>query len=294
MNIYLYSPWNNRWRNSLQQAFEKKGHEVDWIDKGATAKASGEILTMWADDFTVYLSNEANMKFYTFVRSYEVYENFCRKINWKNVKGIFFCSRDVQYIFNEKNKDIVNGVPQYFVPNWIDLDEFPFIEHKPGKTIGMLCHVFWKKNIPLALYIIKQLEKGYTLHLAGEIQDQITWQYIYHAVENLKIEDRVFYDGSIPFENVKDFFSKIDFILSTSLKEGNPMNILEGMASGLKPVIHNWPGATEQFDKKWIFNWIDEVLPILEGEYNPREYRDFVESNYSLKNAEKLVEIVTQ
>lgn len=293
MNIYLYSPWNNRWRTSLQKAFEAKGHEVGWIDQGVTATKYGEILTMWCNELAVYLSTEADMKFYTFVRSYEVYDDFCSKVNWKNVKGVLFCSKDVQRIFNERFSQYAVGVPQYFCPNWIDTEEFPFVEHKQGKNIGMLCHVFWKKNIPLALYILKHIGKDYILNIAGAIQDHITWQYIFHTVESLGLEDRVFYHGELPSDKVKDFLVGQDYILSTSLKEGNPMNILEGMASGLKPVIHNWPGALDQFDKKWVFKWLDEVLPILEGEYNSEEYRNFVKENYGLKNADYIVDIVT-
>jgi hypothetical protein len=35
--------------------------------------------------------------------------------------------------------------------------------------------------------------------------------------------------------------------LSTSLSEGNPNNVIEAMAKGIKPVVHAWPGAEDQF-----------------------------------------------
>ena len=63
------------------------------------------------------------------------------------------------------------------------------------------------------------------------------------------------------------------------------MGVLQGMACGLKPVIHNFPGACQIFPSEFLFNISEEFCQqILSDSYEPERYRKFVENNYSLRN----------
>ena len=85
----------------------------------------------------------------------------------------------------------------------------------------------------------------------------------------------------------------IDFIMSTSMKECMSLPLVEGMAKGIKPIIHNWWGADELYGKEYVWNSIDEILPSLEGNYDSNKYRQFIANNYSLeKEVNKLNEIM--
>jgi len=68
------------------------------------------------------------------------------------------------------------------------------------------------------------------------------------------------------------------------------------MACGLKPVIHNFPGASEIFLEEFLFNLSEDFCSqILSDNYEPQRYRKFVEENYSLKNQlRKINEIFIQ
>jgi hypothetical protein len=68
------------------------------------------------------------------------------------------------------------------------------------------------------------------------------------------------------------------------------MGLLEAMACGLKPVIHNFPGAEEIFPSEFLFNISEEFCEqILSDTYEPKGYRRFVEEIYPLQK--KLSEI---
>ena len=55
------------------------------------------------------------------------------------------------------------------------------------------------------------------------------------------------------------------------------------MTIGVKPIIHNFIFADEIWDKKYLFNRIDEAVDmIISDEYNSKQYRKFIEDNYSL------------
>ncbi len=297
MKILLFTPFENRWKQSTQEAFENRGHEALWMPVRKEMLVSeinkfDALFSMWCDDTLIGLTNQFNMPIYTYMRSYEVYFDYAKKVDWNKVKGIFFCSKHVQRLTNLKFKDLIKDIPQHYVPNWLDVSKWPLKTNINNHKIAMVCHLNAKKNIPLAIQIAMMLPDSYSLYLAGGIQDEMVVYYMDHF--QYQLNGKLRYVGKIPFEEMKGFMTDKDYIISTSIKEGCPMNVLEGMACGLKPVIHNWPGALDLFPQKWVFNTIDEAKQIIQiDDYNPEEYRQFVIDNHNPKLADKLVEIVT-
>jgi glycosyltransferase involved in cell wall biosynthesis len=102
-------------------------------------------------------------------------------------------------------------------------------------------------------------------------------------VQALELENVVFFDGWR--EDVNSWLQDKHYIVSTSICEGHPVGLLEGMACGLKPVIHNFPGAKDIFPSEFLFNISEEFCgQILSDKYEPQKYRKFVEEKYSLKS----------
>jgi glycosyltransferase involved in cell wall biosynthesis len=126
------------------------------------------------------------------------------------------------------------------------------------------------------------IDPEYRLFFGGIFQDQVTEQYIKHMVKALDLEDVIFFDGWK--EDVTEWLSDKHYIVSTSIIESQGMGILEGMACGLKPVIHNFSGAEQTFPREFLFNISEQFCEqILSDQYEPEIYRKFVEDNYSLK-----------
>ena len=71
----------------------------------------------------------------------------------------------------------------------------------------------------------------------------------------------------------------MDYILVTSHKEAFSYAAAEGMATGAKPILNNWFGS-EWLDE-YKFNSIHEAVElIVGGDYNPSEYRQYIEANH--------------
>ena len=166
----------------------------------------------------------------------------------------------------------------------INLDRFRFTGRRRGKNIAFLANLRMVKNPGFLLQCMQKLnyiDPEYRLFFGGCFQDKVLEQYLKHMVQALDIADVVFFGGWQ--QDINYWLADKDYIVSTSLVEGQPIGILEAMACGLKPVIHNFLGADWIFPKEFLFNISEEFCEqILSGRYEPQKYRKFVEERYSL------------
>jgi len=126
------------------------------------------------------------------------------------------------------------------------------------------------------------IDPQYKLFFAGVFQDAALEQYIRYMVKVLDLTDVVFFDAWQ--DDVNTWLQDKHYIVSTSVGESQGMGVMEGMACGLKPVVHNFPGADQIFSSDYLFNISEEFChQICEGDYEPEKYRRFVEERYSLE-----------
>jgi len=88
---------------------------------------------------------------------------------------------------------------------------------------------------------------------------------------------------------VRAFLANQKYILCSSLVEGHPMNILEAMATGCKPLIHRYPGVEHQFPENYIWNNFKDLKRLYQEESTPEKYREFVLINYDYRRTYKPV-----
>lgn len=292
MRVLLYTPWGNRWKKSTSQAFEALGCETEWCEETGKTKIPDAIFSMWANEFVINCQeNLPHIPLFTYIRHYEVFTDLPRHINWNRIEGLFFCAKHVQDIANIKWPGL-KKVPQHLVLNWMDTDEWGLKSITvPNKKIVMVGRLNGVKTFPLALQLIKILPEEYTLDIAGANQDESLIWYMQNYLEDNDLLDRVTFHGHI--DDIKGFLQDKTFILSTSSREGCPMNVLEAMSMGLKPIVHNWMGSRSIFGE-YVWDTIDEAKAmILEGGYEPEKYRTFVQTGHGLANAQRVASIVT-
>jgi glycosyltransferase involved in cell wall biosynthesis len=163
-----------------------------------------------------------------------------------------------------------------------------------GKRIAFLGNISSKKGVQLMIegfHAIHQYDNGFTLHIAGEIQDVRYGAYLDHAILDLKLQNSVHYGGKV--EDVVAWLQDKDFIYISSPLEGCPVGLLEAMSVGLKPLIHSFVGATDMYPKVYIWKHIPQLVEMVkEGRGDPKEYCDFVKNNYSLERQLKRIDNV--
>ncbi len=229
---------------------------------------------------------------------YEAYEQWSEQVDWANIDLLVT-------VGNSFAKDaLINRVPEIenqtsivTIPNGVNLEKFAFTDRQRGKNIAFLGNLRMVKNPAFALQCMQKLhyvDREYRLFFGGVFQDPVLEQHLRHMVDALDLRDVVFFDGWQ--EDVSSWLEDKHYIVSSSIIESQGMGLLEGMACGLKPIIHNFPGANQIFPSEFLFNISEEFCKqILSDSYEPRKYRRFVEENYSLKKQlSKINDIFTQ
>lgn len=286
MKIGLLSPWDNAWVPYFQKAFEARGHEFVFM-KRPLAEPFDVVLHGWATGETPIYEGARNI---VFMRRYELYDGGLAKVQWRDVRDLICVNSWIRDIAEEVLESKGVGTKVHLIYNGTDPSNWRFKERVHGKRIGMACHVHPKKNLPLAMQVLAKLPEDYSLHVAGAIQDPCTAEYLNHLGKVLR--RKVYLYDHIPATQLSLWWEQMNYCLSSSMSEGNPNNVIEAMAKGLKPVVHNWPGAADQFPEDLRFSTAEEAAQmIVGGAYESKRYRQIVEEKFSLANIERVVDL---
>jgi len=241
----------------------------------------------WCTNLAVAASNKPKVcRSIVRLHRYEAYEHWPRQVNWENVDVLVTVGNSLTLdALRRQVPGIEERTSVVSIPNGINLKRFPYFDRRRGKNIAFLGNLRMVKNPGFVLQCMQKLhyiDPEYRLFFAGASTDQVLEQYLRHMVERLGLRGVVFFDGWQ--QDVSSWLADKHYIVSTSICEGHPVGILEGMSCGLKPVIHNFPGAEQMFPKEFLFDISEQFCQqVLSEQYEPRRYREFVEQNYSLK-----------
>jgi radical SAM protein with 4Fe4S-binding SPASM domain len=245
----------------------------------------------WATDFASRVTQwPRRCRTILRLHSFEAFVSGVRKIRWENVDDLVLVSPYIRDVLKDRVPNIETKVRTHVVPNCVDLNKFYFKNGPRGKKIAFVGALRPTKNIPFLLQCLREIRAAdpeYTLHVAGEFfgeelhRSELKY-YIEHMERQLGLRGSLAFYGHV--QDVSRWLDDKDFILSTSLREGHPVNIIEGMAKGLKPVIHNFPGVACFYPGQWVFNTVQECRDIvLSANFDRRQYRAYVEHRWSVE-----------
>jgi len=148
--------------------------------------------------------------------------------------------------------------------------------------VGGISH---KKNPSMMLQIFKKLidiDSDYRLHIAGAYQETRYEIYFNHMIKVLNLTGKVVMYGNVA--DMDNFYEDKDFILNTSVHEGHCVSVIEAMARGITPVVHNYYGADKQYETWMLFDDVIEAcFRIADDEPDQHKYRQYViDHNWTL------------
>ena len=268
----------------VQTCYSNNGQEIESVIRWADI-----VWLEWANELTIALTNHSMLlegrRVICRLHSYEALASYVGKINWEKIDDLIFVAKHIRDIVLQQTPGLPNKVKNiHIVPNGVNLNKFPFKDRSKGKNLAYIGHINYKKGPMLLLHAFRelvQLDKRYKLFIAGDFQDARYELYFSQMIQEMGLEDNIQIDEWV--ENVSKWMEDKQYIVCTSVLEGHPVGLMEAMACGLKPLIHNYVGARQTYPDKYIWNTIPEfVAMVAEDDYNPSEYRNYIERNYSL------------
>jgi glycosyltransferase involved in cell wall biosynthesis len=217
----------------------------------------------------------------------DAYDQWPAQVQWDNIDVLVTGGNQfVKDALAEQSPDIKNRTWMVTIPSGVNLDKFKLVSRPRGKNLACVGHLGINKNPMFLLQCMQKLhyiDPEYKLFFAGSFQSLMLQQYLRHIVQAIELTDVVLFEGWQ--QDVNSWLQDKHYIISGSIGQGQSVGLLEGMACGLKPVIHNFPGANQIFPPEFLFNISEEFCQqILSDRYEPERYRRFVEGNYGLRD----------
>ncbi|WP_081472064.1 glycosyltransferase [Rhodothermus marinus] len=191
---------------------------------------------------------------------------------------LIFVAPHMQQLFEQYFPRIAYRVEKEVIPNGVDVNRFAFRERGPGFNLAYVGYINHKKNPSLLLQCLDRLvreDSRYRLYVAGVHQERRFEVYWNHMIQTLGLQDHVIMEGWV--NDIDAWLEDKNFLISTSVHEGCPYNVLEAAACGIKPVVHHFHGAEKLFPETWLFRNVEEFVNIVQSpDYDSRAYRNWI------------------
>jgi len=240
----------------------------------------------WANQMAIHVTNKIpqikDKKVICRLHGYEVFTDMPAHINWSAVDHLVFVAKHKQEIFNQRFK--TKSPTQAVIRNGINTEKFAISDNKQNtKRLVIIGHLNFRKGIPLLLQFYHELLKvdpDYFLYIRGEFQDLKLEMAARTMIRELSLDKKLEFVDWV--EDLNSWLADKSHILSFSLEESFHYTIGNGMAAGLKPIIHAWEESRDIWPNQFIFKDLHEFLQlVMDNTYNPKEYRNWIETHVS-------------
>lgn len=246
----------------------------------------------WCDGLIAYGSKLAiakERKIICRLHSYEAFTGYPSQVNWSCVDQLIFIAEHIQRYVTEAYK--VQKEKTIVIPNGVDMAKWTYKERNPGFRVAYVGYINYKKGPMLLLQTFKAIydaDNRYQFHVAGRFQDRRDSLYFQQMVEEFGLRNNYFFEGWQ--EDLDQWLDDKDYILCSSVLESQNMSVMQAMAKGVKPVIHNFVGAKGIYKQDYLWNTIGEAVGMItDKNYDSREYKEYIEEKYSLARQSEAV-----
>jgi glycosyltransferase involved in cell wall biosynthesis len=227
-----------------------------------------------------------NCRMVVSLRRSDVGDRWAQEVRWESVDILVqIGSCAVEEALLRQVSDLRNRTRLVVLPHGVNLDRYALRRRPRGKHLACLGCLRLEANPAFLLQCMQKLhylDPACRLFFSGVFESPVLEQYVRHMVSTLDLTDVVSFE---PFPgDLNHWLSDKHFIVAGGIGEDQVEALLMGMACGLKPVIHHFPGASRLFPERYLFNIAEQFCEqVLSGDYEPQQYRRFVEERHPMK-----------
>jgi glycosyltransferase involved in cell wall biosynthesis len=217
------------------------------------------------------------------LHSFEAFSLWPHTLDLSRIDDLIFVSEHLRDLAVAEVPALLDpgGPKVHVIPNAVNLKRFD--KPKPDDarfTVGLIGYSAIAKDVLWAFEVLRRMrreDRRYRLLLVGDEppgnQTEAARRYVaafYRQLEELESQGAVERYGRT--DDVPTALTQVGTILSSSVREGAPVGIVEGAASGAIPVVRNWPffahmnhGARTLFPPEWVVDTPQEAADRLLG-----------------------------
>lgn len=218
------------------------------------------------------------------LHSFEAFSNNIYRVNWSSIDRLIFVGSHIRNYVLGKGTGL-RPEQSLVIAGGLELEKYSFAEREKGFNIAYVGYINQKKGPMLLLHAFKAIhdrDPRYHLYVAGVHQDIRFQLYFYQMIHELNLKDNIHFDGWQG--DLDHYLEDKQYVLVTSPLESQHISAMEAMVKGLKPLIHNFFGAAEVYDRDFLWNSIDDLVQLVtEDSYSSVRYRSFIEERYDFR-----------
>jgi len=263
--IYAFSDYFWSWRSSHNMIFTVLGssypkadiyHSVSTGYAGLAAVAAKIRYNrpfLLTEHGLYHKEREMELRKASFIRGYQrdmwikIYNTLSRmSYNYSDIStSLFEYNRRIQISLGAEEDSAV------VIPNGIDVEKFSSVtrENREGFHIGLVGRVVPIKDIKTFITMAKivhdQIEAARFYCIGPTDEDPSYYEDCVRMVESFNLTDVFTFTGR---QNVLDYYSFLDVVLLTSVREAQPLVILEAFAAGIPVVSTRVGNVPEMLD----------------------------------------------
>ncbi|MBN1124163.1 MAG: glycosyltransferase family protein [Sedimentisphaerales bacterium] len=217
----------------------------------------------------------------------DVYDAPIEEVNWDNIDVVIINGGLLEkQTLLSRMEDLEKRTRVITTFEGVDLSRVRFQSRCRGKKLVWMGDLDAQSNPILLLQCMQKLnyiDKDYRLYIAGRCVDTGMEQYLRYMVDKLNLSSAVVFEPEV--KNLNQYLLDKHFIVSTAIDLSGLSSVLTAMACGLKPVVHDFPGAEQWIDSSYLFGISEQFCNlVLSDDYRPQHYRQIVEQQYRLRH----------
>lgn len=292
------------------------GLDVAWSATEGV-RTSSTVIADWADKGAVWASliSPPAARLVVRVHAVDALRPWIHLVDWGRVDEVVFVAEHMKDLVRAELGAALDGVTIRVLPP--PIPEAPRLGAPRPSGCRTLAMVGWAQRVKdplMALEILAELRRtgaSWRLILIGadfaETGPASGVQYAQRFRQRAladDIRDAIVYTGYL--KDVRPALLEASHILSTSVREGQPFAVIDGMMAGAVPVIREWPqfastqAARRIYGDRWVIDSVAEAVAMIQATSSDQAHRresaavhNWLVSNWHNRNsARELRELV--